>query len=178
MWSSSVSRKPSPSWRSCVAISRPLSLGGGSRITLTSRTFRTGIGKRRAVFSAPFAAPAGVTSQKRNISSASSDRTLDEGKESNVRHAATIDSRRNAEHDLRRGYHRRRFRRHVYALSAASTRPYGASLRTRRRRRRDLVLESVSGRALRHGKHDLLLLLFQRSRAGMGMDRTLRHSAG
>ena len=46
------------------------------------------------------------------------------------------------------------------------------------RRRRDLVLEPLSGRALRRREHAVLLLLLRGAAAGMGLERTLLRPAG
>src|SRR3984893_17714710 len=60
---------------------------------------------------------------------------------------------------LRRDRHRRRDFRHVYALPTARTGHDRAGLRGRHERRRHLVLEPLSRRALRFRKLDLWLLL-------------------
>src|SRR5260370_6691727 len=74
---------------------------------------------------------------------------------------------------LRRDRHRRRDFRHVYALPPARTGHDRAGLRGRHERRRHLVLEPLSRRALRFSKLDLWLLLFQGADAGMGLEGAL-----
>ena len=46
-----------------------------------------------------------------------------------------------------------------------------------RRRRRHVVLEPLPGRPLRRREHQLLVLVRRRARAGVGVDRALRHPA-
>ena len=53
----------------------------------------------------------------------------------------------------------------------------GAGVRDRRRRRRHVVLEPLSGRALRRRKHGVLVQLRRRPPAGVGVDRALRAAA-
>src|ERR1700730_15861695 len=74
---------------------------------------------------------------------------------------------------LRRDRHRRRDFRHVYALPSARTGHDRAGLRGRHERRRYLVLEPLSRRALRFRKLDLRLLFFQGADAGMGLEGAL-----
>src|SRR6185295_2395316 len=77
---------------------------------------------------------------------------------------------------LRRNHHRRRPLRHVPAALPAQARAYGASVRSRRRRRRHVVLESLSGRALRFRELDLRLLVLRRAAEGMGVERAFRRA--
>ena len=51
-------------------------------------------------------------------------------------------------------------------------------LRCRGRRRRHLVLEPLSGRPLRRGKHAVFLLVLRGAAAGMAMERGIRRPAG
>ena len=53
----------------------------------------------------------------------------------------------------------------------------GRRLRGRRRCRRHVVLEPLPGRPLRRREHQLLVLVRPRPRAGVGLDRALRHPA-
>src|SRR4029077_10178414 len=71
---------------------------------------------------------------------------------------------------IRRDRHRRRDFRHVYALPPARTGHDRAGLRGRHERRRHLVLEPLSRRALRFRKLDLWLLLLQGADGGMGLE--------
>src|SRR6516225_9053992 len=74
---------------------------------------------------------------------------------------------------LRRDRHRRRDFRPVYALPPARTGHDRAGVRNRHERRRHLVLEPLSRRALRFRKLDLWLFLFQGADAGMGLEGAL-----
>ena len=80
--------------------------------------------------------------------------------------------------DLRRRRGRRRLCRHVHAAPAARARIFGAGLRAGRRRRRHLVLEPLSRRALRRREHAVFLFVLRRIAAGMGLERALRAAAG
>ena len=60
----------------------------------------------------------------------------------------------------------------------ARARALGPGLRGRRRRRRHLVLEPLSRRALRRREHGLLVPVLGRAPAGVAVDRALRHPAG
>ena len=51
-------------------------------------------------------------------------------------------------------------------------------VRAGHRRRRHLVLEPLSRRALRHREHAVFVLVLGRTAAGVGMDRALRRAAG
>src|SRR5215468_3961899 len=74
---------------------------------------------------------------------------------------------------LRRDRHRRRDFRPVYALPPARIGHDRKGLRNRHERRRHLVLEPLSRRALRFRKLDLWLLLFQGADGGMGLEGAL-----
>ena len=54
---------------------------------------------------------------------------------------------------------------------------HGARARGRQRRRRHLVLEPLSGRALRRREHGVLLPVLRRAAAGVGVERALRRAA-
>ena len=88
---------------------------------------------------------------------------------------AAIETRERARTErLDAAHRRRRIRRALHAPPAARARPLGARLRGRRRRRRHLVLEPLSGRALRRREHGLLLLVLATScsRSGTGPSAT------
>ena len=78
----------------------------------------------------------------------------------------------------RRDRRRRRLRRAVRAAPPARARAERAGVRAGRRRRRHLVLEPLSRRALRHRVAGLLVLVLRGARAGMGVDRALSGRAG
>ena len=90
--------------------------------------------------------------------------------------AQRIPQRRRAR--LRRGDRRRGLCRDVHAASAARARLSRARVRGRQRRRRHLVLEPLSGRALRRRKHGVFLPVLRRAAAGMGVERALRRATG
>ena len=71
-------------------------------------------------------------------------------------------------HGFRRRRRRRGLCRDVHAASPARARLFGTGVRGRRRRRRHLVLEPVSGRALRRREHAVLVLLL--GGAGPGVE--------
>ncbi len=79
---------------------------------------------------------------------------------------------------LRRGDRGRRVRRALHAASAAHAGIIRTGLRGRQRRRRHLVLESLSGRALRRREHGIFLSVLRGAAAAVGMDGTLRRPAG
>ena len=84
----------------------------------------------------------------------------------------------NAGSNQARCRHRRRGRRRPLCdLSPAPARPDGARLRGRQRRRRHLVLESLSRLPLRRRKPGVFLFVFQRAAAGVAVARALRHPA-
>src|ERR1043165_6032942 len=58
-------------------------------------------------------------------------------------------------------HHRRRFLRHVHAAPATRARPLGARVRAGRGCRRHLVLEPLSGRALRRRERAVFLLVLR-----------------
>ena len=64
----------------------------------------------------------------------------------------------------------------LYKLRGAGL--HGPRLRTRRRRRRHLVLEPLPRRPVRRREPRLLLLVLRRARAGVGLDRALPDAAG
>ena len=74
---------------------------------------------------------------------------------------------------VRRGRHRRRRRRSLSTLQVARARLAGPDLRNRQRGRRHLVLEPLSGRALRLRKLDVRLLVLEGAARGMGVGRAL-----
>ncbi len=78
---------------------------------------------------------------------------------------------------IRRGRRRRRLRRPVHAPPPARARLLGARVRGRQRRRRHLVLEPLSGRALRRREPRVLVPVLRRAPAGVGVDRALRDAA-
>src|SRR5262249_41013566 len=83
-----------------------------------------------------------------------------------------------ATHALRRDRRRRRVRGALRAAPPARARVVGPRARSGRRDRRHLVLEPLSGRALRRREHGLLLLVLRRAAAGVALDRALRVAAG
>ena len=79
--------------------------------------------------------------------------------------------------DLRRRRGRRGLCRHVHAAPAARAGDDGAGVRAGRGRRRHLVLEPLSRRALRCREHAIFLFVLRRTAAGMGLERALRAAA-
>ena len=71
----------------------------------------------------------------------------------------------------------RRVRRALHAAQAARARLLRHRLRGRRWCRRHVVLEPLPGCSLRRREHQLLVLVRPRARAGVGLDRALRHPA-
>ena len=101
------------------------------------------------------------------------------GRDSRCPHPQRIQSRpARGGRQLRRGGGRRRLRGPVHAASLARPRPLRAGLRGGQRRGRHVVLESLSGGALRRREHGVLLSVLRRAPAGMGVDRTLRVATG
>ena len=98
-----------------------------------------------------------------------------QGARIHVRHAIRC---RQTRRDLRRRRGRRGLCRHVHAAPAARAGHVGAGLRAGRRRRRHLVLEPLSRRALRRREHAVFLFVLRRAAAGMGLERALRAAAG
>ena len=91
-------------------------------------------------------------------------------------HAANVAYPRRHENRFRCRCDRRRLWRHVHAVPAAQARLHRPRDRGRPGRRRHLVLEPLSRRALRRRERAVLLSVLEGTRAGMGMDRALRHA--
>ena len=70
------------------------------------------------------------------------------------------------------------FAGHVHAASPARSRHVGPRVRGGQRRRRHLVLEPLSRRALRRREHAVLLLVLAGAAAGMAVERAVRLAAG
>ena len=91
-----------------------------------------------------------------------------------VRHAFRY---RQIRRDLRRRRGRRGLCRHVHAAPVARAGHDGAGLRAGLGRRRHLVLEPLSRRALRRREHAIFLFILRRAAAGVGLERALRAAA-
>src|SRR4029077_11168885 len=87
-------------------------------------------------------------------------------------------SRSTRRRDVRRGRRRGRIRRALHAPPLARPGLHGPGVRGRRWRRRHVVLEPLSGRALRRREHGLLVLVLGGAAAGVALDRALLRPAG